>query len=114
MTPMPWRAQVGRRSPSIAAHEQRVGRLLGDEALEAALAGGPLRLDDARGREGRGADVADLALVDEVAEGAQRLLDVGVRLGAVDLVEVDPVRVEPAQRVLDGARDPAAGVAAPG
>src|SRR5215210_3109747 len=34
-------------------------------------------------------------------------------VGAVDLVEVDPVGVEPAQRVLDRAHDPAARVAAP-
>ena len=38
----------------------------------------------------------------------------GVRLGPVHLVEVDPVGAEPAQAVLDGAHDPAAGVAAVG
>ncbi len=31
----------------------------------------------------------------------------------MDLIEVDPVGVEPAQRILDRAHDPAAGVAAP-
>ena len=60
----------------------------------------------------RGADVADLALVDEVGEGAEGLLDVGVRAGPVHLVEVDVVGAEPAQRVLDLADDPAAGSAA--
>ena len=34
-----------------AADEQRVGRLLGAEALQAALARGPLRLDDLRRAE---------------------------------------------------------------
>ncbi len=34
-------------------------------------------------------EVADLALVDEVTERAQRLVDVGVGVGAVDLIEVD-------------------------
>src|SRR6202021_3040047 len=58
-----------------AADQKRVGRLLADEALEPAIARGPLRLDDARGREGRGAEGADLALVAEVRERPQRLLD---------------------------------------
>ena len=84
-----------------AAREQRVGRLLADEALAAAALGGPLRLDDRLGGEGRAADVADLALADEVGEGAERLVDVGVRLGAVDLVEVDPVGAQAPQAVLD-------------
>src|ERR671910_705928 len=96
-----------------AAYEDRVGRLLGDEPLQALVAGRPLCLDDLAGRESRGSDVADLALVDQVGERRERLFDVGSRLGAVDLVEVDPVGVEPAQRVLDRAHDPAAGVAAP-
>ena len=95
------------------ADEDRVRRLLGDEALQAPVARGPLRLDDLAGREGGGADVADLALVDEVAERRQRLLDVGARVGAVDLVEVDPVGAQPPQRVLDRADDPAARVALP-
>jgi hypothetical protein len=50
--------------------------------------------------------------VDEVGEGAERLLDVGVGLVAVDLVEVDPVGAESPQGVLDLANDPAAGGAA--
>ena len=98
---MPWRCAVGSTSSSIAADEQRVGRLLGAEALQAPLARGPLRLDDLPGGERRGADVADLALLDEVGQRAEGLVDVGVRVGAVDLVEVDPVGAEPPQRVLD-------------
>ena len=90
-----------------AAHEDRVRRLLGAEALEAALARGPLRLDDLAGGEGGRADVADLALVDEVGQRAERLVDVGVRVGAVDLVEVDPVGVQAPERVLDLGDDPA-------
>ena len=89
------------------AHEHRVRRLLGAEPLQAALARGPLRLDDLPGRERRRADGADLALLDEVGERAERLLDVGVGVGAVDLVEVDPVGAEPAERVLDLGHDPA-------
>ena len=61
---------------------------------------------------GRGPDVADLALADEIGEGAEGLLDIGVRAGPVHLVEVDVVGAQPAQRVLDLAHDPAAGPAA--
>jgi hypothetical protein len=48
----------------------------------------------------------------EVAQRPQRLVDVGVRLGAVDLVEVDPIGLQPPQRVLDLGDDPAPRVAA--
>ena len=65
-----------------------------------------------RAGERRRADVADLALLDEVGQRAERLVDVGVGVGAVDLVEVDVVGPEPAQRVLDLGDDPAARVAA--
>ena len=95
------------------AREQRVGRLLADEALEAALARDPLRLHDLRRRVGRGADVAHLALGDEVGERAERLVVVGPRVPAVDLVEVDPVGLEALERGLDLAHDPAPRVAAP-
>ena len=82
-----------------------------DHAFAAPALGEPLALDD-RGRlEGGGADVADLALVDQVGERAEGLVEVGVRLGAVHLVEVDPVGAEPAQAVLDLADDPTAAVA---
>ena len=53
------------------------------------------------------AEVADLALVHEIAQRAEGLVDVGVGVGAVDLVEVDPVGVQAPQRVLDAADDPA-------
>src|SRR3954447_12719179 len=77
-----------------AADEQRVRRLLADEPLADAVAGAPPGPADLRRRARRGADVADLPLVDEVAQRAERLVDVGVRLGTVDLVEVDPVGVQ--------------------
>ena len=47
----------------------------------------------------------------QIGQRAERLLDVGARIGAVDLVEVDPVGAEPPEGVLDRAHDPAAGVA---
>jgi hypothetical protein len=105
-------AQAGREHVRLdAAGQDRVGRLLGHEALAPAPLGDPLGLDDLAGREGRGADVAHLALAHEVGQRAERLVDVRVVLGTVDLVEVDPVRAQAAQAVLDLSDDPAAGVA---
>ena len=72
----------------------------------------PLRLDDVVGRERRVPDRAHLALVDEIAERAERLVDVGCRIGPVDLVQVDVVGAEAAQAVLALLDDPAARLAA--
>ena len=105
---MPCRWQVGRTSASTRAHEHRVRRLLGDEPLQTPLARHPLRLDDLARGERRVADVADLALEDEVGERAERLLDVGVGSRAVDMVEVDPVGAAAGAAILDLADDPAA------
>ena len=69
-----------------AADQQRVRRLLGAEALEVAGARGPLCLDDLAGRVGGGADVADLALLDEVGQRAEGFLNVGFGVRSVDLV----------------------------
>ena len=44
--------------------------------------------------------------MDEIAQGAERLVDIGLGARAVDLVEVDPVGLQPAQRVLDLGDDP--------
>ena len=95
-----------------AAYEQRVRRLLGDEALAAAALRRPLRLDDLLSGERRAAEGADLALPHEVGERAERLVDVGSGLRAVHLVEVDPVGLQAPQAVLHLADDPAARVAA--
>jgi len=53
----------------------------------------------------RGADVAHLALAHQVVEGAQRLLERGLAIVPVRLVEIDVVRLQPAQRVLDTVHD---------
>ena len=47
------------------------------------------------------ADVAHLALADEVVERGEGLLDRRQRVGRVQLVEVDPVGLQPAERSLD-------------
>ena len=78
----------------------------------AAAFGGPLRLDDLVGGERGRADRPDLAAAHQVGQGGQGLVDVGVRVRAVHLVQVDVVGLQPAQAVLDLADDPAARVAA--
>ena len=94
-----------------AAHEDRIRRLLAPEALVTSPFGHPLGLDDLVGREGRTAGVADLALVHQVGQRRQGVVDVGGRVGTVHLVEVDVVGAETAQRVLDLGHDPAPRVA---
>jgi hypothetical protein len=91
----------------MPAAEDRVGRLLGAEPLQAALCGGPLGFDDA-GRGGLGRpDRADFAGMDQVGERGERFLDVGAGVWPVELVEIDVVGLQAAQRVLDRGRDPA-------
>jgi hypothetical protein len=71
------------------------------------LARDVFRLDDLPGREVGTADIAHLALADEIVERAQRLVDRRHSIGAVELVEIDPVGAQPSQGVLDGRHDPA-------
>src|ERR1035438_474728 len=76
-----------------------------------ATLGGPLGSDDLFGGERRGSEVSDLSLVDEVAECAEGLFDVGGLIGSVDLVQVDVVRLKSLEAVLGRGRHPAPGVA---
>jgi hypothetical protein len=90
-----------------AAAEDRIGRLIRAEPFQAAPLGDPLGFDDVgRGHRGR-ADRADFPAVDQVRERGKRFLDVGGRVRPVDLIEVDPVGLQAAQRVLDRGHDPA-------
>src|SRR6185295_14912780 len=50
-------------------------------------------------------EITHLSGPDEVVEGGERLFDRGGRVGRVDLVEVDVVGAEVAQRILDGPDD---------
>src|SRR3954454_18574929 len=122
---MPCRAQVGRTSFSTPrtrieyggcshtkrSRPRRSATHLGSTIWPGGEGGLPMERTFAARREGRAADVANLAGAHEVGEGAEGLVDVGVELGAVDLVEVDPVGAEAAQAVLDLGDDPAARVA---
>jgi len=60
---------------------------------------GPLRFHNLAAGEAGTAGVADLALVNEVGEGGEGLLDRGVRLGPVNLVQVDVVSVQPTREL---------------
>jgi hypothetical protein len=53
----------------------------------------------------RQADVANLALLDQLGEGAHGVLDRRVRVDAVLVVQVDVVGAEPSQRALDSDAD---------
>ena len=103
----------GQHFPFDATVQDRVGRLLGAEALEAPTLGGPLRLDLHRGGEVRAADRSHLAAADQIGQRGERLLEVDGVVRTVRLVQVDVVGPQPTERVLDGAHDPSAGVAAP-
>ena len=87
------------------ARLQRVVDLVGDERLVVVDAGDAERLGHLPARVVRAADVADLAVPHERVERAQRLLERRLAVPLVDLVEVDPVRAEPAQAVLAGLDD---------
>ncbi len=89
--------------------EDRVRRLLGAEAHQAAAFGGPLGGDEVRGRGVRGPEGAYLPGADQVGQDREGLLHVRVRVGPVDLVEVDVVGAQTAQRVLDGGGEPTPG-----
>lgn len=65
------------------------------------LDGPPLReVVDLLDVEVRHADVPDLALLDELLERTRRFGERDVRVGPVDLVEVDVVELERAQALL--------------
>lgn len=102
----------GQDLPLDGAVEDGVGRLLGTRAVQPAPLGHPLGFDDFRSRQIRGADRPDLPGPHEVGERGEGLLDIGVRVGVVDLVKVDVVGPQPLQRSLDRLDDPTPGTAA--
>ena len=79
-------------------------RLVGDQG-DVQLAGERVRAADVLGPPLRDADVERLAGVHDVGEGLHRLLERGLVVVAVRLVEVDVVGAEPAQRPVDRGHD---------
>ncbi len=84
---------------------QRVVDLLAHVALRAEAIGDRERLHEVPAREVRAADVADLPLTDERVERLDRLLDRGLPVPLVHLVEVDVVDPEAPQAVVAGAHE---------
>ncbi len=96
----------GRQHLSLcAAREEVVLVLRRDEPRRPELARDELRLGDLPPAEVRVADVAHLARAHEFVEGGDRLVDRRLGIGSVELVEIDPVGLQPAQRPLDGEAD---------
>ena len=88
--------------------DEVVLHLGGDGRLQTPVVGDPQGLGDLPGGMVGQADVADLALPDEVVVGRQGLLQRRVRVGIVGVVEVDVVGLQAAQARLDLADDVAA------
>src|SRR5207248_10796430 len=87
------------------ALQQAVAFLAADVTLEAEMGRGPLRLDHLPSRQCRACDVANLALMDEIVERPQRLLDRGPRTGDVLIVEVEAIGAEAPEAGLDCRHD---------
>ena len=128
LAPAPRQPAAGERAPRDDAHDVTPGRSAADRPPRRArgsnrAAARQTNLVSPRWRathcasttcaDGvrRRADVADLALRDEVRQRAERLLVVGPRVPAVHLVEVDPVGLQAFERGFDLAHDPAPRVA---
>src|SRR5262249_34570181 len=88
----------------IAEHEVvlRLDRFVADVAPRVAL---PERPREAPGVIVRGADVADLALADEIVERPQALVEWRLAIVPVRLIEIDEIRLEPGERRLEPGHD---------
>lgn len=104
----------GQYVPLVAADKHRVRHLVAERRDQVVGGGQPLRLNQLRGRENGCAVVEDLALPDQVVKSGDGFQDVGVVVGPVRLVEVDAVRLQPAEAAFHRLGDPAAGVAGVG
>ena len=91
------------------AAQDAVFVLRGDEPMQIGAARGLVGLDQLPAGEIGVADMADLALPDQIVERAQRLLDRYRRIGMVQLIEIDPIGLQAAQARLDRHHDVAAG-----
>ena len=83
----------------VVAGPQRVLRLQRGDRVHGV--GAADRVDPGLGQP----DVADLALGDQFGDGADGVLDRGVRVDPVLVVQVDVVGVEPSQRAFNGGAD---------
>src|SRR5438045_9201427 len=74
-----------------APHENGIRRRLGDEALEATLRADRLRLRLVPRGKHRATEVPDLAVPHEIGRHVERLLEAGVEVGPMDMIEVDVI-----------------------
>lgn len=115
------RAPRTQRDPRLAAElnhfalllavQQRVVALHGDELGPAVLLGHKLHLRELVRPHARGADVANLARLDEVVQSAHRLFDRSGVVEAVNPEEIDVVGAKALKGVVDSADEGAAGEA---
>ena len=82
------------------ARQNAVLRLQADQRLPTFCGDDQTRLDDLRGGPVRHADVAHLALPDEVVQRAQRFFERRRVVVAMHLIQVDVVGIEPPQAVF--------------
>ena len=105
ITPMPSVRQTGSTSRSMLRTNNEYGGWLHEKCTcprRSATCHASTRSD---GGNVQHPIIAHLALVHEIRERAERVVDVGERVRAVHLVEVDVVGAQPAQRASH-ARDP--------
>ena len=89
----------------VPALEEAVLVLQDREASRAELTRDPIGFLELLGREIGAADRAHLARADELVERAEGLRDLGCRIGLVEVVEVDVLRLQALERSVDGAAD---------
>ncbi len=85
--------------------QQVVARLRGIHSRQIILIRDPQALGDLRTTEVGAADISHLALMNEIIQCSQRLLQRRLRVERVHLVEVDVVRLKSAQRLFDRFHD---------
>ena len=106
-------AIVGRRRQLLdlgRAIDEIVKRFAGDRPIDAEVVGDARHPGDAPAAEIGEAEVAHLALADEVANGAYALFQGRIGDGAVEVEDVDEVRAQALQARFHRLRDPFAGL----
>ncbi len=89
----------------MTAPDERVLRLVGDDAVEAHVIGQPQGFCDLLGRPFRDADVVDLPLPHEVVERAQRLLEWCLVVEPVGLEKIDVICLQALERSVESLHD---------
>ena len=99
--PTPSAAPERHQIPLVVPADERVVHLVGDVARPAVPVGGVERPHQLPAGEVGHADVTDLAGGDEAVERGEHLLDRRRGVVGVQLEQVDAVRAQPAERIVD-------------